>query len=153
VSSESSHPELGGTLVTCSPGVLVGSETTGSRESGVLAAQLAVLRFTASSEDALQRGIEEWLSANYPGLFEREARLSAANRPDFFSPTTGVLIEVKWSPTGGSLTKVVSQLARYAEDPRVREILFCSPSRRVVSQVPDVLCEVPVVGVVLHTGL
>jgi hypothetical protein len=118
-----------------------------------IVAALSTARFTVSNEEALQRGVAVQLEAAAPGMFAREQRLSQRDRPDFFALAIGIVVEVKWGRSGGSDTSVYRQLARYAEDPRVRAIVFATPSRRVASAIPDLVGSVPVRRVVLHTGL
>ena len=110
-------------------------------------------RFTASSESLLQSGITDLLESQFPRQFVREFHLSGRDRPDFFGAGAGVVIEVKWGTSGGSLLSVVRQLSRYAEHEAVKAIIFCSPSRRVAAGVPDQIGGVTVIRVVLHTGI
>lgn len=121
-------------------------------DPAALAEALRCVRFTAANERRLQDGIEQHLAAWSPGLFQREYRLSPSDRPDFFAPASGLVVEIKWAPSGGSVAKVAAQLSRYAEHAAVRAILVCSPSRRVISQIPTSIGRVPVHGVVLTTG-
>lgn len=112
---------------------------------------LSRARFTASSEARLQDGIAVMLEREFPGQFIREHRLSGRDRPDFFG--AGIAIETKWGTSGGSLLSVVRQLSRYAEHEAVKSIIFCSPSRRVASGIPEQIGGVPVTRVALHTGI
>lgn len=111
------------------------------------------VRFTAASEDDLQQGVYSVLETKHPLAFYREYPLSRRDRPDFFNPEDGIVIEAKWGPSGGSVAKVFGQLARYAEHESVKAIVFASPSRRVVSQLPEQIGGVSITGVVLTTWL
>jgi hypothetical protein len=121
--------------------------------ASAVAATISLARFTASCENDLQLGVQQILVEAHPGRFQREFTLDRYARPDFFCPETGIVIEIKWRPSGGSVSAVLSQLSRYATDPRVRAIVIASPSLRVLSQLPDFVCDVPLHRARLITGL
>lgn len=73
--------------------------------------------------------------------FEREARLSAEDRPDFLV-LPGVAIEVKIK---GPIAAILRQLARYAMHQAVRVVLFVTTCRDHVA--PEVLEGKPVLTV------
>lgn len=118
-----------------------------------IAAALECQRFTVSSEAELQRGILSIFQTRFPGAFVRERHLSSTCRPDFWFPSEGIAVEVKWQRSGGSADKVLTQLARYAELEAVRGVILATPSRRVAAGVPDELLGVPIRTVILTTGL
>ncbi len=112
-----------------------------------IALALSPFRFDCTSELTLQNGIalalDVW-SARVAGgvLIEREIALTERDRPDFVvwdaTPAVavgdaGIAIEVK---IGGSTSALLRQVWRYAESPRVREILVVS-SIRQHSQLAD----------------
>lgn len=117
-----------------------------------LVCALEHIRFTVASEADLQRGIAAVLHEHFSGRFAREHHLSASCRPDFWFPAEGLAIEVKWRPSGGSVQKIVSQLARYASCPDVKDLLVLSPSRRVLAALPAFICGIRVSSVLLGTG-
>jgi hypothetical protein len=118
-----------------------------------VALELDDVRFTAANEKALQQAIGERLEAAFPGDFVAEFVLGPRERPDFFAPKYGIVLEVKFGRKAGSATDVFSQLRRYAEHPNVRFIVLATPSRRVASAIPEELGGVPITRVVLMTGL
>jgi hypothetical protein len=78
-------------------------------------------RIDLSNEKLAQSQIEQILTA--AGMsFEREARLSAEDRPDFFMPDVGLAIEVKIK--GARKMAVFHQLGRYAAHDRVLGLLL-----------------------------
>lgn len=87
---------------------------------------LAVLkgyRFRTTSERELQDGIGQALTA--AGIsFEREKRLSAYDRPDFF--IDGLVIEVKCK---GTWRAGLSQAMRYSEHGDVTEVALIGTCR------------------------
>ena len=111
------------------------------------------IRFCASSEAGMQQGIEMILQERYPNAFIREFVLSIQNRPDFFNPHNGIVIEVKWASSGGSSNRVAEQISRYATSPRVRSIIVCSPSRRALAALPKSVQGIFVHSAVLSTGI
>lgn len=76
-------------------------------------------RLAQNNEAELQGAIEKVLREE-GFLFEREARLSARDRPDFLV-APGVALEVK---VNGSVPEVERQLKRYAESARVAVLLL-----------------------------
>lgn len=93
-------------------------------------------RFACTSEAQLQEAIATVLSdAGYHVV--REKHLSRKDRPDF--DVDGIAIEVK---DDGSLTEVVRQLFRYAEQPAVK-VLVLVTTRSKHTQVPDTICGKP----------
>jgi hypothetical protein len=94
-------------------------------------------RFSYNSEARLQQAIEAVLR-EHGYAFVREKRLSRRDRPDF--DVEGVAVEVK---VKHSLTVVLRQLFRYAQQPAVQALVLvttCSSH----TQVPDVICGKPV---------
>lgn len=88
----------------------------------LIAATLLATRVDLSDEKAAQAQIAEALTA--AGLaFEREARLSPRDRPDFLFPVPGLVLEVKLRARKMDIWR---QLARYAEHERVRAIILAS---------------------------
>jgi hypothetical protein len=94
-----------------------------------ICALLGGYRFACSNEAQLQQAIEELLrQAGYQ--FMREKHLSRKDKPDF--DVGGVAIEVK---VDGSLTDVLRQLSRYAEQPAV-DVLVLVTTRATHARVP-----------------
>lgn len=90
-------------------------------------------------EVQIQDSIERVLSA--AGLYvEREFRLSAEDRPDFFIGNR-VVVEVKMR-AGGS--EVLWQLARYASHDRVQAIVVASPRFSTLAGIPAEIHRTPV---------
>lgn len=112
--------------------------------------------FVVASEAELQGGVARVLDAHYPGTFRREERLTERDRPDFWSPAFAIAIEVKLKPSGGSPTKVTSQLQRYAQS-GAKVIILATPSRRVLSAMPAYVQgpnrPVPILPLLLNTGM
>jgi hypothetical protein len=106
---------------------------------------LAGYRYSFQDETELQNGVAAAL-ATYPTLnFQREYRLSALSRPDFFSLTLGLAIEVKIK---FRRTEVLRQLHRYAEYDVVRAILLVTT--RSCHMIPEHLNSKPIF--VLNVG-
>lgn len=112
-----------------------------------LVALLSSYRFDESSEAALQRGVELVLAdAGLP--FEREARLSGADRVDFLVDRT-IGVECK---TGGSLAATTRQLHRYAAQVRVESLVLVTTRARL-ARLPETLNGKPVAVVVTPGAL
>ena len=79
--------------------------------------------------------------------FEREYRLDARNRLDFFCD--GVAIEVK---IGGSRNNLIRQLHRYAQFDEVRELLVVT-SRLCLASLPSELNGKPIVTLPMLGGI
>lgn len=126
--------------------------SSSSVRAGIIKA-LSITRFTASCEADVQHACAAILANVAPGAFQPEVRLSPRDRIDFLSLFHGIGIEVKWGTSGGSTNRVYAQLARYAEHEGIRELIFATPSRRVLSQLPDQIGGVPIFPVVLTVGL
>jgi len=95
-------------------------------------------RMAQTTERALQDSIAEVL--HHRGFsFQREARLSARDRPDFLI-TPGICLEVK---TQGPASEVRRQLERYAESPDVAVVLLVTtnPLHEIM---PDMMAGKPV---------
>jgi len=103
---------------------------------------LGGFRYELTDEESIQRGIEEALRMG-DFEFEREARLSAADRPDFL--VQGVAIEVKRQ---GRLNSLLRQLARYAAHDRVLELLVVT-ARMQATDLPSELNGKPIECLVL----
>lgn len=81
---------------------------------------LSTYRYSFEDELELQNGIAAALAANdIP--FEREYRLDKKDRPDFYCPGSGIVIEVKIQ---FSRTQVLRQLHRYTSHSEVRSVLL-----------------------------
>lgn len=93
---------------------------------------LAGFRYDLTSEDSIQRGIERVLEV-FGLSFEREFRLSGADRLDFL--VDGIAIEVKRQ---GSRQDLLRQLSRYAQHEAVRELLVVT-ARLQLSDLPSEL--------------
>lgn len=107
-----------------------------------LSHRLVEYRICYATERDFQDGVEAALSllaTNYQLTFEREYRLSAADRPDFFLPAEGIVIECKIK---GSTSEVIRQLHRYAEHEAVTGIILATS--RTTHQVPLVLNGKPI---------
>lgn len=102
-----------------------------------LATALEQTKLPSTTEEHLQVAIAARLT-ELGVTFEREHRLSAKDRPDFF--VDGLAIEVKIK---GTLTEVTRQLARYAAHVAVREVLLVT-SRLQLASVPRTLNGKPV---------
>jgi hypothetical protein len=97
-----------------------------------LKSYLADFKYNLVDEESIQAGIAEALSLG-AFAFEREARLSATERPDFL--VAGVAIEVK---RHGALGALLRQLSRYAQHDAVHELLVVT-ARVQSSDVPEQL--------------
>jgi len=107
---------------------------------------LSSRRFVWSNESMLQRGIyQTLLEAGH--VVQREKRLSRKDRPDFMLEG-GVYVEVK---VDGSLTSVMRQLSRYAEQPSVSAIVLVTTRAAQAARVPTEFSGKPV-RVVLLAG-
>ena len=103
-------------------------------------------RFDESSEDALQRGIAQVLSA--AGIsFKREVPLTRYDRIDFLVGPIG--IEVK---ADGSLSALTRQLFRYAQADQLDGLVLVTTKTRL-AKVPRSLNEKPIVVVATMGGL
>jgi len=94
-----------------------------------LAQRLGEYRIVFANEHDFQDGIQDvldTLSKAHGFQFEREYRLSAADRPDFFLPAEGIAIECKIK---GSTSEVFRQLSRYAEHESVNGIILATSRR------------------------
>lgn len=109
-------------------------------------ATLRRFRLAQNTERELQSAIADALTqARIP--FEREAKLSSRDRPDFLLEQ-GVALEVK---TKGALSSVCTQLTRYAEHDRVTVVVLVSTRR--VHVAPEELAGKPVLSVCVGSGL
>lgn len=115
-----------------------------------LAHRLGEYKICFSTEHDLQDGIEAalvLLATNHKFAFEREYRLSPADRPDFFLPKEGIAIECKIK---GSSSDAIRQLHRYAKHEAVTGvILFTSRMRHAA---PIILNGKPI-HTVVHRAL
>lgn len=102
-----------------------------------------------ASERDLQDSVERALVAERV-IYDREHRLDAKSRPDFFveGPVLGrgIAVEVKIADSLSSLTR---QLFRYADHPAVTGILVVTTLHRL-RRLPPTMCGRPVV--VLDVG-
>src|SRR5262245_17902478 len=102
-----------------------------------LARYLESFRYAAPTEASLQEGIAE--SLRRAGLaFEREVELWPGSRIDFMAGAIGVEIKIK-----GGLSEVTRQLHRYAQSPKVEELLLVTNSLKL-ARVPESLGHKPV---------
>jgi hypothetical protein len=105
-------------------------------------------RFRAVNEAELQHGIAAVLvEAGY--TFTREKHLSRKDRPDFLLED-GVAIEVK---VDGSLTAVMRQLSRYAQQATVSVIVLVTTRATQAVRIPQEFCGKPVRVVLLAGAL
>jgi hypothetical protein len=110
-------------------------------------ALLGGYRFSYTNEAELQQGIERVLVAS-GHAFRREKHISRKNRPDFLLED-GVAVEVKIE---GSLTAVLRQLSRYAEQESISAIVFVTTRAVQAMRIPKEFCAKPV-RVVLLAGV
>lgn len=100
--------------------------------------------YRAPRERDLQDGIEHVLGSSVFRV-EREFRLSARDRPGFLVEGC-VAVEVKMRASGSA---VLSQLARYAADRRVKAIVVATPRLSSLAGMPPEILAVPVRGAAL----
>ena len=111
-----------------------------------LARFLESFRYTAGSEAHLQDGIAE--SMSLAGLrFEREVELARGDRIDFLAGDLGVEVKVK-----GGLSEVTRQLHRYAQSPRIAQLLLVTNALKL-ARVPKSLHDKPVHVAALFGGI
>lgn len=116
--------------------------------AAAVSALLGAYRFRAVNEAELQRGIEAVLiEAGY--TFTREKHLSRKDRPDFLLED-GVAVEVK---IDGTLTAVMRQLSRYAEQATVTVIVLVTTRATQAVRIPQEFCGKPVRVVLLAGAL
>ena len=109
-----------------------------------IARTLASYRYNFEDELDLQNGIAAALSSNLLS-YEKEYRLGEHDRPDFFLPSIGLVIEVK---VKFRRAEVLRQLLRYAGYPEVKSLLLVTS--RSCHGVPDSLNSKP--ALVLNVG-
>jgi hypothetical protein len=80
-------------------------------------------RFDLSTEAATQFEIDRLFRVELAGLYVREFRLSARDRPDFFVQG-GIAVEVKHHIAAGA--SILRQLGRYAEHDEVTAIVLAT---------------------------
>jgi hypothetical protein len=94
-----------------------------------LASLLAGFKYRFTTEEELQRGIEQVLRDQWIG-FKREYRLNKTDRPDFLvmpdrhvpgERTPGIAVEVK---IGGSAAEVTRQVHRYLQHEEVAGVML-----------------------------
>ncbi|MFV8227484.1 hypothetical protein [Mycolicibacterium fortuitum] len=105
----------------------------------LIVAALGARVYRAAREIALQDGIEQVLRESRFRV-EREFRLSKRDRPDFLINGC-VAVEVKMRASGSA---VLSQLARYATDRRVKALVVATPRLSSLSGIPAEILGVPV---------
>lgn len=98
-----------------------------------LVAILSAVRFNFSSEAELQDGIESVLK-DAGVVFQREYRLNAKERIDFYLPVSRHGIEVK---TKGSPSSVLRQVHGYAQNDAIAGLLLVTSRLRLT--LPDEL--------------
>jgi hypothetical protein len=108
-----------------------------------LAVEIACVR-PSRDEREVQDAVWTVMERLAPGVFKREFRLSAHERPDFFHPPTGVAIECKARNRAQSAASLVRQIGRYSKLPQVRGILFATCWPHLVSALPREVNGVPV---------
>lgn len=104
-----------------------------------IVAALGARVYRAAREIALQDGIEQVLRESRFRV-EREFRLNKRDRPDFLINGC-VAVEVKMRASGSA---VLSQLARYATDRRVKALVVATPRLSSLSGIPAEILGVPV---------
>ena len=114
-------------------------ECAAVRVANRVVAALGERVYRAARERELQDGIETVLRENNFRV-EREFRLSDRDRPDFLV-NDAVAIEVKMRASGSA---VLSQLARYASDQRVKAIVVATPRLSSLAGMPAEILGVPV---------
>lgn len=103
-----------------------------------VSALLSKYRFNYTDEILLQDGIAQALRG--AGVeFEREVVLGNDGRIDFLI-SGGIGVEVK---TQGSPSEVVSQLHRYAGNPRIAGLLLVTGRSRLAEGLPDRIAKKP----------
>lgn len=118
-------------------------EVTGAEVASLLRAY----RFRWACEDDLQRAVHAVLvGQGLPAV--REVRLSARDRIDVLVGTVGVEIKVAKPGSVAPITKVVSQLQRYATSDQIRELVFVTTTYRHRAM-PPVVHGVPVTTVII----
>ena len=115
------------------------------RSAREIAAFLGRFRFRFTDERELQDGIERAFVRGGVA-YEREVRLSARDRLDFLAGAVAVEVKVD-----GGLADLTRQVWRYAEDPRVRELLVVSSRSRLDGLASEINGK-PVVVLVLTTA-
>jgi len=121
------------------------------RAMEAFAEKIEAQRFAFHNESGLQEQLGRLFEIVAKGTVQREFRLSASERPDFWHANSGVAIEVKVAFSGGSPSSVVRQLMRYAALDAVAGVLFVTSSHRLGAAVPVLLRGKPVRRVVLTT--
>lgn len=118
------------------------------QQAGAIKAALGLYRFRFGTEAELQEQIQTVLDSQFPGLFFREYKLSEKERPDFFQPSSGIVLEVK---VRGSFAQVFRQLMRYALHPKVKGIALISG--KPYDGVPQTLNTKPItnINLISHT--
>ena len=101
-------------------------------------------RFDLSSEDQLQRGIEQLLRTS-TFQWEREVIVTPRDRIDFLVEGCGVECKID-----GSGPEVIRQLHRYAQQDVIRELLLVTTKSRHLNGLPTELNGKPVRGLVLR---
>lgn len=101
-------------------------------------------RFDLTTEDALQRGIEQVLRAS-TFQCEREVIVTPRDRLDFLVEGCGVECKID-----GSGPSVLRQLHRYAQCEAVRELLLVTTRPQHVANLPATLNDKRLRGLVLY---
>lgn len=115
---------------------------------GEIVARLNKHRFRYANEEELQTAVAQVL-ADIPTL-QREARLTAASRPDFFIAEDGIIIEIK---VKGSFGKVLLQLERYATLEKVRGLVLVTTRSTQAYRMPYMLGGKPLAVCCLYSFL
>jgi len=116
-----------------------------------LARDLRQYRYSFQREVDLQGGVwEAFQKSEWSLEVRREYVLGPKDRVDFWVEGSGIAVELK---TMGPLSKVVSQVARYAAHDSVHGVLLVTTSQRLARGMPDTLAGKPVRGVLLSGGL
>jgi len=111
-----------------------------------IAKMLKACRFLFNDEAGLQRCIEERFHRSLV-LYQREARLSAAERVDFLIDGD-VAVEVKIK---GAFVSVAEQLQRYAAISTVTGVLLVTTRRQLLAM-PETFHDKPVRAVLLQAA-
>ena len=112
----------------------------------IIASLVRQYRFTFADEKDLQQMFAQMLDIAHIN-YKREYVISEQDRPDFFLPDTGTVIELK---VAGSLNQFLRVLHRYAQHDIVKELILLCPKP---FRLPNRLQNKPVVCIGLYQSL